>query len=62
MLGAIENPYALHDALARLDAALDDTIALFTAEKNTAADGAFTKGDQAYAPSHNHNPPDTAYY
>ena len=47
IFGAIENPYALQEALTKLESSLDQVISLFQAEKNTlGADGAFTKGKQ----------------
>ncbi|KAK0553278.1 hypothetical protein OC846_000316 [Tilletia horrida] len=45
---SIENPYALNDALSRLDAALDDLISLYEHERQTtAAEGSFSKGKEA---------------
>ncbi|CAD6884451.1 unnamed protein product [Tilletia controversa] len=45
---SIENPYALNDALTRLDVALEDIIALFQQERQTtAAEGSFSKGKDA---------------
>ncbi|TKY84626.1 hypothetical protein EX895_006528 [Sporisorium graminicola] len=44
---AIENPYALQEALTKLEAGLDEVISLFQAEKNTLAkEGDFSKGKQ----------------
>lgn len=44
---AIENPYALQEALNKLESALDDIIGMFQAEKNTLArEGGFTKGKE----------------
>ncbi|KAI3479823.1 hypothetical protein L1887_58119 [Cichorium endivia] len=44
---SIENPYALQEALTKLEAGLDEVISLFQAEKNTLArEGGFTKGKQ----------------
>ncbi|KAJ9480061.1 hypothetical protein PHBOTO_003816 [Pseudozyma hubeiensis] len=47
IFGAIENPYALQEALTKLESGLDEVISLFQAEKNTLArEGGFTKGKQ----------------
>ncbi|CBQ73961.1 conserved hypothetical protein [Sporisorium reilianum SRZ2] len=47
IFGAIENPYALQEALTKLEAGLDEVIGLFQAEKNTLArEGNFTKGKE----------------
>ncbi|PWY98313.1 hypothetical protein BCV70DRAFT_37627 [Testicularia cyperi] len=47
---AIENPYALQEALNRLESALDEVIGLFQAEKNTLAkEGGFSKGKEGIA-------------
>ncbi|GAK65526.1 uncharacterized protein PAN0_009d3743 [Moesziomyces antarcticus] len=44
---SIENPYALQEALTKLESGLDEVISLFQAEKNTLArEGGFTKGKQ----------------
>ncbi|KAL9933595.1 hypothetical protein V8E36_007771 [Tilletia maclaganii] len=45
---SIENPYALNDALSRLDVALDEIITLFKDERQTTAgEGSFSKGKEA---------------
>ncbi|KAE8224635.1 hypothetical protein CF319_g2511 [Tilletia indica] len=45
---SIENPYALNDALTKLDVALDEIIALFNTERETtASEGSFSKGKEA---------------
>ncbi|KAK0532755.1 hypothetical protein OC834_002479 [Tilletia horrida] len=47
---SIENPYALNDALTKLDVALDELIALFQHERQTTAgEGSFSKGKEALA-------------
>ncbi|GAC93734.1 hypothetical protein PHSY_001299 [Pseudozyma hubeiensis SY62] len=47
IFGAIENPYALQEALTKLESGLDEVISLFQAEKNTLArEGGFTKGKE----------------
>ncbi|CDR98552.1 hypothetical protein [Sporisorium scitamineum] len=47
IFGAIENPYALQEALTKLESGLDEVISLFQAEKNTLArEGSFSKGKQ----------------
>lgn len=44
---AIENPYALQEALNRLESSLDEIIGMFQAEKNTLArEGGFSKGKE----------------
>ncbi|SPC67980.1 uncharacterized protein UHOD_05467 [Ustilago sp. UG-2017b] len=47
IFSAIENPYALQEAINKLESSLDEVISLFQAEKNTLArEGGFTKGKQ----------------
>ncbi|SPO32512.1 uncharacterized protein UTRI_04256 [Ustilago trichophora] len=47
IFSAIENPYALQEALTKLESSLDEVIGLFQAEKNTLArEGNFSKGKQ----------------
>ncbi|KAN0059952.1 hypothetical protein ACQY0O_007925 [Thecaphora frezii] len=44
---AIENPYALREALTKLESSLDEIIGIFQAEKNTLGrEGDFAKGKQ----------------
>ena len=45
---AIENPYALKEAVNKLESALDEIIGLFESEGETLAkDGSFSKGKEA---------------
>lgn len=49
IFSAIENPYALREAINKLESSLDEVISLFQAEKNTLArEGSFSKGKQGY--------------
>ena len=44
---AIENPYALQEALNKLESALDEIIGMFQGEKNTLGrEGGFSKGKE----------------
>jgi hypothetical protein len=45
---SIENPYALKEAIGKLESALDEILGLFQGERDTLAkDGAFGKGKEA---------------
>lgn len=44
---SIENPYALQEAINKLEASLDEIILLFRGERDTlASDGGFEKGKE----------------
>lgn len=45
---SIENPYALKEAINKLESALDEILGLFQGERDTLAkDGSFSKGKEA---------------
>lgn len=49
---AIENPYALQEALNKLETNLDEIISLFQGEKNTlGGEGGFSKGKEGCVPN-----------